>query len=292
MVKLRGKAATLVILGTLASPMACKQYTVRSEQRIVSQSAYPRHSPLVGPRKGVGGARLGGSAEYSLVEATPEPGSEKRGGHLIPTGRAEGYVAFQVTRRLELGVSGGAYFADSRLSVDEAPLQLETESLGTGGFDGRLFIGDSDLALNFGARLAKIHLVWDYEDKCTGDCDFGTKTGGRVTDIMGGSVYGGFGGSIPIGRRFRVILGVSVEAMTVMATREKGSLECGGGSCSDNRPPKPPEPHLGLGASVHGGLDMAVGGPLHARIMVQPVAHQPDGGTQYLVTQAGLEAAF
>ncbi len=280
---------------------AFMSYTVKSSQRIVSQSAYPRTSPLMGAGGGDGAIRVGGSAELAPRGSETAPDDPEDGARYTPVGEAEGWIAMQLGRRFELGVSLGAFFGERRGTVDTAPLPLKKARLMTGGLDARvLFDGLMQTSMTMGLRAHELRRSWDFEETCSGDCNGhpARKTGGGLDEVeWAPGTYFGVGFSPRLGDRVALLFGLALEVLPYFDTHAEGEMNCDEGSCDDGRPPKPPEVHYGPAMTTYFGLSVRIAGPLHGRVVVQPKVTSPKTKgekkvEQYALTRAGLELVF
>ncbi len=285
----------VLVLGSSITTTGCMSHVTESRQRIVSRSAYSRPPALLGRRGEHGTVRIGGSAEYSLHGKDVEATAPDTGGHLVPTGQAQGFVAVQLGRNFELGISAGAFLQETRSSRALQPVPLKDGPLFTGSIEGRAILGRRvQTSINFGARLSQIDYSWDFVDVCTGStCPFSVDAGGNLNETtFSPSFFAGVSVDIPLNDRISVLLGGSFEAMQSFEEQRVGTEVCTGGFCAGDIPSKPPTPELAIGMVAFAGLNIYVTEGLRARLLVQPVAFQPRGVTQYLVTQGGLEYSF
>ncbi len=290
----------ILTLALLITPIAittvgCMSHTIESRQRIVSKGGYVRPPTLMGRRSANGAVRVGGSAEVSLQGKEPAAPNGDVGGHLIPTGQAQGFLAVQLGPNFELGISAGAFFPETRESRHGMPLEVSDQPLFTGAIEGRAIVGGRvQTSINVGMRLAQIDYSWDYLDTCQGvTCPFSFERGGRL-DVREyfPSFFGGVSVDIPLNDRISLLLGGAVEMMPSLPEQKTGIDRCQGLFCSGDVPSKPPEVEAGVGVTAFAGLNIYLTEALRARLLIQPVAYQPGGAMQYLVTQGGLEYAF
>jgi len=270
-------------------------HTIRSHQRVVSQSPYARSGPLTGPRNNKGAIRLGGTAEHAPISAKPKERPKNEGNHFVPTSRVEGHIAVQATDHFEIGLSGGSFSANSRSNAGDSPLPLRHTTLAYGGLDARYFPGDaSKVSLNFGARVSALRYSFDYRDEhsCTRtDCFEGTRIGGKLdqTALMG-SGYIGVGYEIPIGLKSSFALGTTLDLLPQYETKRTGEKRCRASGCKGEIPSKPPNAILGVGLDTYAGFIYGATDSMRLKLVVHPVSVGPV--THYLVTQAGIEAVF
>jgi hypothetical protein len=237
---------------------------------------------------------LGGSAEYTLLGAEPGEGTPSEGGRFTPTGRAEGHVAVQLGSAFELGGSVSVYLPESNASVLNLPLELDLEPLLAGSIDTRVFLERRyDTSISVGLRFSQLRYSWDYQDRCTGDCDFELKTGGGSNEsTLGVGFYVGVGMALPLNDRIRVLVGTSFELLPYLKTSYEGEKTCTVLGCEGKLPPKPPEPSAGAGFIVYTGMDFMIVDGVRARFVLQPIAYQPWGDWQYFLAQGGVEFVF